>query len=154
MLPGVLLLKPRRFVDARGYFRTWPVFPASARGAGKLIRVLRGSIFDVALDLRLESPTYGQWIAEEISAEGGEQIFIPRGFAHGFCTLEPNTEVAYQVDSYYAPASDSGIIWNDPSLNIPWPIGPTEAILSDKDRQLGAFNDLVSPFHYARHANG
>jgi dTDP-4-dehydrorhamnose 3,5-epimerase len=78
---------------------------------------------------------------------------VPRGFAHGFCTLEPNTEVTYKVDSYYAPASESGITWNDPSLNIPWPIGLNEAILSDKDRQLGTFKDLVSPFRYARHAN-
>jgi dTDP-4-dehydrorhamnose 3,5-epimerase len=118
----------------------------------KLIRVLRGSIFDVVVDLRLESPTFGQWIAKEISAEGGEQIFVPRGLAHGFCTLEPNTEVAYQVDSYYSPGFESGIIWNDPSLNIPWPAGPNEAILSDKDRQLGTFKDLASPFRYARRA--
>jgi dTDP-4-dehydrorhamnose 3,5-epimerase len=69
------------------------------------------------------------------------------------CTLEPNTEVAYQVDSYYAPALDSGIIWNDSSLNIPWPVIPNKAILSDEDRQLGAFKDLASPFRYARHAD-
>jgi dTDP-4-dehydrorhamnose 3,5-epimerase len=95
----------------------------------------------------------GHWIAEEISAAGGEQIFIPRGFAHGFYTLDSNTEVAYQIDNYYAPASESGIIWNDPSLNIPWPVEPTEAILSDKGRQLVTFRDLVSPFRYARHAD-
>jgi dTDP-4-dehydrorhamnose 3,5-epimerase len=120
----------------------------------KLVRVLRGSIFDVAVDLRLESPTYGQWVDEEISAQSGEQLFVPRGFAHGFCTLEPNTEVAYKVDSYYAAASESGIIWDDPSLNIRWPVGPNEAILSKKGRKLGTFRDLVSPFRYdARHAN-
>jgi dTDP-4-dehydrorhamnose 3,5-epimerase len=119
----------------------------------KLIRVLRGRIFDVAVDLRLESPTYGQWIAEEISAEGGEQIFVPPALAHGFCTLEPNTEVAYQVDRYYAPASESGIIWNDPSLNIPWPVGRKEATLSQKDHKLGTFKDFVSPFRYARHVS-
>jgi dTDP-4-dehydrorhamnose 3,5-epimerase len=182
-LPGVVVLKPRRFADARGYFvetynaqrfrrsgimvhfvqdnQSFSIHKGTVRGLhfqlppaaqAKLIRVLRGSIFDVAVDLRLASPAYGQWIAEEISAEGGEQIFVPRGLAHGFCTLEPNTEVAYQVDSYYAPASESGIIWNDPSLNIPWPVGPDEAILSEKDRELGTLHDLVSPFHYARHA--
>jgi dTDP-4-dehydrorhamnose 3,5-epimerase len=184
-VPGVLVLTPRRFADARGYFvetynaqhfrqsgimvhfvqdnQSFSIHKGTVRGLhfqlppatqAKLIRVLRGSIFDVAVDLRLESPTYGQWIAEEISADGGEQIFVPRGFAHGFCTLEPNTEVAYQVDSYYAPASETGIIWNDPSLNIPWPVAPNETILSEKDRELGAFKDLVSPFRLARHADG
>jgi dTDP-4-dehydrorhamnose 3,5-epimerase len=183
-LPGVLLLKPRRFADARGYFvetyneqrfrqcgivvpfvqdnQSFSIHNGTIRGLhfqlppaaqAKLICVLRGRIFDVVVDLRLDSPTYGQWIAEEISAEGGEQIFVPRGFAHGFCTLEPNTDVAYQVDSYYAPASESGIIWNDPSLNIPWPVEPNEAILSDKDRQLGTFKHLVTPFRCARHAS-
>ena len=183
-LPGVLLLKPRRFADERGYFvetyntqrfrqsgimvqfvqdnQSFSLRKGTVRGLhfqlppavqAKLIRVLRGSIFDVAVDLRLESPTYGQWLAEEISAQGGEQVFVPRGFAHGFCTLEPNTEVAYQVDSYYALASESGIIWNDPSLNIPWPVVLNEAILSDKDRQLGTFKDLASPFRYARQAD-
>jgi dTDP-4-dehydrorhamnose 3,5-epimerase len=176
-LPGVLVLKPRRFADPRGYFvetynaqrfrqcgivvpfvqdnQSFSICKGTIRGLhfqlppaaqAKLVRVLRGRIFDVAVDLRLGSPTYGQWIAEEISAEGGEQIFVPHGFAHGFCTLEPNTEVAYQVDSYYAPASESGIIWDDPSLNILWPVAPNEAILSDKDRQLGTFKALVSPF--------
>jgi dTDP-4-dehydrorhamnose 3,5-epimerase len=183
-LPGVLVLKPRRFADARGYFvetyneqlcreagimnnfvqdnQSLSVCRSTIRGLhfqlppatqAKLIRVLRGSIFDVAVDLRLDSPTCGQWATEQISAESGEQIFVPRGFAHGFCTLESNTEVAYKVDSYYAPASESGIIWNDPSLNIPWPIGVNEAILSDKDRQLGTFKEFVSPFRYARHTN-
>jgi dTDP-4-dehydrorhamnose 3,5-epimerase len=184
MLPGVLVLKPRRFADVRGYFvetynaqafrqsgimvhfvqdnQSFSLRKGTVRGLhfqlppaaqAKLIRVLRGSIFDVVVDLRLGSPTYGQWITEEVSAEGGEQIFVPRGFAHGFCTLEPNTEVAYQVDSYYAAASENGIIWTDSSLNIPWPVGPDEAILSEKDRELGTFQDLVSPFHYARHAD-
>jgi dTDP-4-dehydrorhamnose 3,5-epimerase len=183
-LPGVLVLKPRRFADARGYFvetynaqlfrqsgimvhfvqdnQSFSIRSGTVRGLhfqlppaaqAKLIRVLRGSIFDVAVDLRLQSPTYGQWFAEEISAEGGEQIFVPRGFAHGFCTLEPNTEVAYQVDSYYAPASENGIIWNDPSLNIAWPVKSNEAILSEKDRELGTLKELVSPFRYARHAD-
>jgi dTDP-4-dehydrorhamnose 3,5-epimerase len=116
----------------------------------KLIRVLRGSIFDVAVDLRLESPTYGQWVTQQISAESGEQIFVPRGFGHGFCTLEPNTEVAYKVDRYYDPELESGVIWNDSTLNIPWPVGMNEAILSEKDRKLGTFKDLASPFHYTR----
>jgi dTDP-4-dehydrorhamnose 3,5-epimerase len=183
-LPGVLVLKPRRFADVRGYFvetyneqlfrqtgnmldfvqdnQSFSIRKGTIRGLhfqlpptvqAKLVRVLRGSIFDVVVDLRLESPTYGQWIAEQSSAESDEQIFVPRGFAHGFCTLEPNTDVAYKVDSYYAPASESGVIWNDQSLNIPWPVGLNEAILSEKDGKLGTFKDFVSPFRYARHAN-
>ena len=114
----------------------------------KLIRVLRGSIFDVAVDLRIGSPTYGHWVGETLTAEGGEQLFVPRGFAHGYCTLEPNTEVAYKVDGFYAPECDAGLAWNDPTIGITWPIAPEEAILSDKDKRLPAFADFVSPFRY------
>jgi dTDP-4-dehydrorhamnose 3,5-epimerase len=119
----------------------------------KLVRVVRGCAYDVAVDLRLGSPTYGEWIAERLTADGGEQIYVPHGFAHGFCTLEADTEVVYKVDSYYAPAGDSGIIWNDPTLNIPWPVAPGAAILSDKDRRLGTFAAFASPFQYGRVAN-
>ena len=114
----------------------------------KLVRVLRGSIFDVAVDLRVGSPTYGRWVGETLTADGGEQLFVPRGFAHGYCTLEPDTEVAYKVDGFYAPAYDAGIAWNDPTIGIAWPISPAEAILSEKDNALPAFADFVSPFHY------
>jgi dTDP-4-dehydrorhamnose 3,5-epimerase len=75
-------------------------------------------------------------------------MFIPRGLAHGFCTLEPNTEVAYKVDEYYAPECDSGLLWSDPTLAIDWPVAAEEAVLSDKDRKLGHFSDFVSPFRY------
>ena len=119
----------------------------------KLVRVVRGSIYDVVVDLRRDSPAYGQWMSHQLSAETGEQIFIPRGLAHGLCTLEPNTEVAYKVDDYYAPACESGIVWNDPTLKIPWPVAVSEAILSDKDRKLGMFKDFVSPFQYSQHAS-
>lgn len=115
----------------------------------KLVRVLRGSIYDVAVDLRLDSPTYGQWVGENLTATGGEQMFIPRGFAHGFCSLEPETEVLYKVDEYYAPEFDSGLAWDDPTLAITWPCSPTEAILSGKDRTLGRFADFSSPFRYS-----
>jgi len=114
----------------------------------KLIRVLRGSIFDVAVDLRAGSPAYGKWVGRTLTAEGGEQLFVPRGFAHGYCTLEPNTEVAYKVDGFYAPACDAGLAWNDPTLGVAWPIAPDEAILSDKDKALPAFETFVSPFRY------
>jgi dTDP-4-dehydrorhamnose 3,5-epimerase len=114
----------------------------------KVVRVVRGSIFDVVVDLRAQSPTYGRWIAERLTADQGEQLFIPRGLAHGFCTLEPNTEVAYKVDEYYAPQYDSGLLWSDPTLAIDWPVSAEDAVLSDKDRKLGRFSDFVSPFKY------
>ena len=79
---------------------------------------------------------------------GGEQLFVPRGFAHGFCTLEPDAVVAYKVDDFYSPANDSGLIWNDPTLAVDWPVGPEPAVLSDKDLKLGHFADFQSPFRY------
>jgi dTDP-4-dehydrorhamnose 3,5-epimerase len=119
----------------------------------KLVRVVRGSICDVVVDLRAGSPTYGRWIAQQLTAEGGEQVFVPCGMAHGFCTLEPDTEVVYKVDEYYVPEHDSGVIWNDRTLAIDWPVPAEEAVLSDKDRELGRFSEFVSPFRYGG-ANG
>ena len=94
----------------------------------KLVRVLQGSVYDVAVDLRVGSPTYGRWIGETLTAHRGDQLFVPRGFAHAFCTLLPDTIVAYKVDAFYAPASDSGLIWNDPTLAIKWPMEPDEVV--------------------------
>jgi dTDP-4-dehydrorhamnose 3,5-epimerase len=107
---------------------------------------LRGSVFDVAVDLRRGSPTYGRWRAVTLSAEDGAQFFIPIGFAHAYCTLEPDTEVAYKVDHFYAPASETGLRWNDPDIGVAWPTTPTDAIISDKDANLPAFKSFVSPF--------
>ncbi|HET6378610.1 MAG TPA: dTDP-4-dehydrorhamnose 3,5-epimerase [Methylocella sp.] len=112
----------------------------------KLVRVLRGSIFDVAVDLRRGSSTYGQWFSIKLTSEGGEQIFVPRGFAHGFCTLEDETEVAYKVDGFYAPDCDAGLRWDDPDLAIVWPVAKEKAILSEKDAILPFFKDFISPF--------
>ncbi|MBM6582756.1 dTDP-4-dehydrorhamnose 3,5-epimerase [Microvirga sp. BT689] len=123
-------------------------FQRPPEAQAKLIRVLRGSIFDVAVDLRIGSPTYGHWVGETLTAEGGEQLFVPHGFAHGYCTLEPNTEVAYKVDGFYAPECDAGLAWNDPMIGITWPVEPEEAILSDKDKRLPSFADFVSPFRH------
>jgi dTDP-4-dehydrorhamnose 3,5-epimerase len=83
-----------------------------------------------------------------LTAKSGRQLFVPRGFAHGFCTLEPDTEVAYKVDEYYAPELEQGLVWNDPMLAIEWPIAPPDAVLSERDRVLGCFAEFVTPFKY------
>lgn len=110
----------------------------------KLFRVTRGRVYDIIVDLRKNSPTFGKWQNLELSSENFEMIFVPRGFAHGFVTLEENTEIIYKVDNFYAPESDSGIVWNDPTLSINWPI--ENPILSEKDSQLQFFKDFISPF--------
>ncbi|GJD36149.1 dTDP-4-dehydrorhamnose 3,5-epimerase [Methylobacterium aerolatum] len=112
----------------------------------KLIRVLQGAILDVAVDIRPESPTYRRHVAVRLDAEGGEQLLIPHGFAHGFCTLTPDVMVAYKVDSYYSPAHDRGIRWNDPDLAIAWPVTEAQAVLSDKDRNAPCLKDAGSLF--------
>lgn len=99
----------------------------------KLVRVTRGRIFDVAVDVRLNSPTFGRHVTAEISADAWNQILVPAGFAHGFVTLEPDTEVVYKVSKPYAPAHDHGILWSDPALDIVWPLARSTMTLSDKD---------------------
>lgn len=108
-------------------------FQTAPEPQAKLVRVLRGRILDVAVDLRPGSPTYGRHIAAELSAENGLMLYIPVGFAHGFATREPDTEVAYKVSGYYTPACDRGLAWDDPELGIDWGLAPGEATLSDKD---------------------
>ena len=114
----------------------------------KLVRVVRGSILDVAVDIRRGSPTYGKFVSAEISAEAWNQILVPAGFAHGFCTLKPDTEVIYKVDNYYAPDHDFGVLWNDPDLGIEWPVSEADVELSDKDRIQPRLKDIESPFEY------
>ena len=108
---------------------------------GKPIRVTRGRIYDVAVDLRPYSATFGQWLPKELAAQTGEQLWVPAGFAHGYYTLEPLTEVVYKVDEYYDPAAEGGIRWDDPHLSINWPNRNTVTAISPKDRMLPTFND-------------
>ena len=121
-------------------------FQLEPKAQGKLVSCLRGRILDVAVDLRASSPTHGRHVAVELSAESGRRLWLPTGFAHGFCTLEEDCEVAYMVTDYYSPAHDRGLRWNDPALGIDWPVGEDEAVLSPKDRTQPLFAELGSVF--------
>ena len=112
----------------------------------KLVRVVRGAVFDVAVDLRRSSPTHGRHVSITLSASAWNQLLVPAGFAHGFMTLEPDTEVVYKVSDHYAPDHDKGLLWNDPALGITWPIPEAEAVLSDKDRRQPRLAEIVAPF--------
>jgi len=123
-------------------------FQVAPHAQGKLVRVTRGAVFDVAVDIRVGSPTFGQHVSEVLSAENWRQIWIPRGFAHGYCTLEPDTEVIYKVDEYYEPASDRGLRWDDPTLGIEWPVDRAAITISDKDRRQPYLRELAPAFVY------
>lgn len=169
-IDGVIVVESKLFKDNRGYFMETYQYDDFVKGGiksvfvqdnhsksskhvlrglhfqkkypqAKLVRVISGEVFDVCVDLRKESPTYGQWVSEILSAENRKQLFIPRGFAHGFLVLSETAEVIYKCDNYYMPGDEGGIIWNDPTINIKWPmIG--EPILSEKDLKWRCFNDI------------
>jgi dTDP-4-dehydrorhamnose 3,5-epimerase len=124
------------------HFQTPPMAQA------KLIRVIAGSILDVAVDIRWGSPTYGKHVAVVLSAEEGNQLLVPEGFAHGFCTREPNSTVIYKVNRYYSPENDRGMLWNDPALGIGWQLGGREPVLSAKDKEHPTLAELPQYFTY------
>ena len=177
-IPDVLVITPRRFGDARGWFsETWNAsrfgeavfaldfvqdnhsfsaevgtlrglhYQSPPRAQDKLVRCTRGVIMDVAVDVRKGSPTYGQWVREELSSENGKQLRGPKGFLHGFVTCAPDTEVQYKVTDHYAPECDGSVRWD--SLNIDWGVA-TAPELSDKDAQAVSFEDWESPFNYEK----
>jgi len=176
-LPGLILIRPARHGDARGWFsevwrrdqweaagvkadfvqdnQSFSAQTGTVRGLhfqlppyaqAKLVRCVAGRVLDVAVDLRRSSPGFGQAVAVELTAEGGEQLFIPAGFAHGFCTLEPDSGLAYKVDAYYSAAHDRGVRWNDPAFGIEWPVNEGDAVLSAKDKVQPCFADLTDLF--------
>jgi len=177
-LPGVLVLRPRVFEDARGFFfesynqetlRSYGIdavfvqdnHSKSTRGTlrglhyqlppaaqVKLVRVVRGAVWDVAVDIRVGSPTFGQSVGVELSAENLRQFYIPSGFAHGFCVLSEEAEVLYKASHVYSPIHERGIVWNDITLQVAWPVA--EPLLSERDRRLGTLADYLSstPFVY------
>jgi dTDP-4-dehydrorhamnose 3,5-epimerase len=121
-------------------------FQAPPRAQDKLVRVTAGAVLDVAVDIRKGSPRYGQWVAIEISAEKGNQLLVPRGFLHGFLTLQPNTHFLYKCTDTYAPEAEGAVLWSDPDIGIDWGVDIDSITLSDKDTQAPAFADFDSPF--------
>ncbi|WP_038035710.1 dTDP-4-dehydrorhamnose 3,5-epimerase [Thermopetrobacter sp. TC1] len=124
-------------------------FQIPPHAQAKLVRVLRGRILDVAVDIRKGSPTFGQYVAVELSAENRKQLFIPEGFAHGFCTLEDETEVFYKVSDYYAPECERGLLFDDPALAIPWPVSRENAIINARDLAFPTLAELPDYFVYS-----
>lgn len=176
-IDGVLLITPKRFSDARGYFvesynaarfreagisdifvqdnQSLSIaagtvrglhYQSPPRGQAKLVRALRGSIIDVAVDARKGSPTYGRHVRALLSADNGAELLVPVGFLHGFVTLEPMTEVAYKVSDFYSAEHDGSVLWNDPTLAIDWGIDAAAAVVSEKDAKAVPFSAFNSPF--------
>ena len=170
-LPGVLIIEPRVFGDSRGFFmETWNAGAFAAaeldltfvqdnhsrsqkgvlrglhfqnpRPQGKLVRVTNGAVFDVAVDLRASSPTFGQWVGVELSAENKRMFWVPEGFAHGFLTLEDDTDFLYKCTAPYAPANEFTLAWNDPAVGIEWPVTGLDPIISEKDARGLALADV------------
>ncbi|MCI9868824.1 dTDP-4-dehydrorhamnose 3,5-epimerase [Rhizobium skierniewicense] len=173
----VVLVKPTRFGDTRGYFmetfrsewfqnnignfvfvqenRSFSAevgtirglhFQLEPRAQGKLVTCTAGALLDIAVDIRASSPTFGQYVSAELTADNAHQLWVPPGFAHGFCTLQPGTVINYKVTDYYAPDCDRGLLWNDPALQIDWPVAVGDAILSDRDKKQPLLAELETNF--------
>jgi dTDP-4-dehydrorhamnose 3,5-epimerase len=125
-------------------------FQVPPQAQAKLVSCIRGAIYDVVLDVRRGSPSFGNWVAACLDAATGAQLYVAPGFAHGYCTIEPDSEVVYKVSAFYAPETERGILWNDPALKIQWPIGPAQALLAAKDLQWPKLAEYDSPFVYDR----
>ena len=177
-IPDLIIIEPKVFGDNRGYFFesfNYNEFKnsiyevnfvqdnesKSSRGVlrglhfqkppfaqAKLVRCVKGKVLDIAVDIRKGSPTYGEYEIVELSEDNKRQLFVPRGFAHGFVVISDEAIFSYKVDNWYSPEHDSGILWNDASLNIDWQINPDEVLLSEKDKVLQVFENLDSPFTY------
>lgn len=121
-------------------------FQAPPHAQVKLVRCGRGALFDVVVDIRRGSPTYGEWVGVELSFENGRQILVPDGFAHGFATRAPETEIIYKCSDYYAPETEGALLWNDPDIGIDWQLGALDPVLSEKDAAAGKLAQFESPF--------
>jgi dTDP-4-dehydrorhamnose 3,5-epimerase len=124
-------------------------FQLEPKAQGKLVRCIAGALLDVAVDIRVGSPTFGKWVSAELTAENGCQLWVPPGFAHGFCTLLPDTQISYKVTNYYSQEHDRGLLWNDPALSINWPVDADHAKLSAKDGEQPVLSDIGDCFQYA-----
>jgi dTDP-4-dehydrorhamnose 3,5-epimerase len=124
-------------------------FQSAPHAQGKLVRCTAGALFDVAVDIRAGSPTYGQWVGETLTPENGKQLWVPAGFAHGFCTLTPNSVICYKVTDYYSAECDKGLAWDDPAIGIDWPDIAVAETLSAKDRVQPRLADLPAYFNWS-----
>jgi len=145
-VPGVEFVQENQSLSVRPGTVRGLHFQTKPAAQGKLVRCLAGKLFDVAVDLRHGSPTYGSWIAQTLSPEENNQLWIPVGFGHGFCTLEPNTVISYRVTEYYSPENDKGVAWDDPDIAVDWPPMADPETLSTKDRQQPHLADLPAYF--------
>jgi dTDP-4-dehydrorhamnose 3,5-epimerase len=145
-VPGPFLQDNHAVSTARGVLRGLHC-QIGPNAQGKLVRCIKGSIYDVAVDIRKGSPTFGKWVGAEISAENWTQIWVPVGFLHAYCTLTQETEVIYKVTGRYDKPAERGVIWNDPDIGIEWPVPVSDVILSDKDKVLPRLRDCEPWFH-------